>query len=309
MAVTFRDYYETLGVSRDATPEQIQAAFRKQARKHHPDVNKASDSEEKFKQINEAYEVLRDPEKRRRYDELGSNWRAGQEFVPPGSGRQSRAGYDTRTPDDFEGFGGDFSDFFASLFGGSRAPRSRGRDVEGEITISLEEAYRGALRTISLQGDGQEGKAREIEVHIPQGTRNSTTLRLTGQGQAGSEGPGDLFIRVRIAPHPLFHVEGRTLTTDVPVSPWEAALGANIPVPTLDGPIEVRLPAGTSSGKRLRLRGQGWPDRNGQRGDLFARIRIEVPHSLSERERRLFEDLRTVSTFDPRKPPHNEPPS
>ncbi|HZO87822.1 MAG TPA: DnaJ C-terminal domain-containing protein [Chthonomonadaceae bacterium] len=315
MAVTFQDYYDVLGVSRDATQEQIQAAFRKLARKYHPDVNKAPEAEEKFKQINEAYEVLRDPEKRRKYDALGPNWRAGQEFTPPpGYGYE----YRTVSPEEFESAfgGGDFSDFFSSLFGGMgartrarRGPtRVRGEDIEAEITVPLEDVYRGATRTIALrvpERDAQ-GRVRETtknyDVRIPPGTPDGALLRLAGQGAPGMNGgePGDLFIRVHIAPHPNFRVEGRDLVTEVPVTPWEAALGADIPVPTLDGAVQAKLPAGTGSGKRLRLRGQGLPDRSGQRGDLYAAIRIEVPRKLSDRERQLFEELRSASDFNPR---------
>ncbi len=321
MATTFQDYYATLGVARDATPEQIQAAYRKLARKYHPDVNKAPDAEEKFKQINEANEVLRDPEKRRKYDALGANWRAGQDFTPP-PGWGNGAGYEYRTADpqefDFGGAGGgDFSDFFSSMFGGlggaARASRGsgrrRGQDVEGEITVSLEDVYRGVTRTISLtrQERDADGKIREVtqnyDVRIPAGTQDGALLRLAGQGGAGVGGgeTGDLYIRVHIAPHPMFKREGQNLVTEVPVTPWEAALGAEIPVPTLDGTVQAKLPPGTNCGKRMRLRGQGLPDRAGQRGDLLGSIRIEVPPVLSDRERDLFEQLRSVSTFNPRK--------
>lgn len=321
MAATFQDYYKTLGVARDATTEQIQSAYRKLARKHHPDVNKAPDSEEKFKQINEAYEVLKDPEKRRKYDALGTNWRAGQDFTPPpGWGDNVHVDYRAVNPEEF-GFGGfgnnGFSDFFDSLFGGmggaTRAQRGsgrlRGQDVEAEITVPLEDVYRGATRTISLrqQERGADGQVREVvrnyDVRIPPGTPDGALLRLAGQGETGAGGgeAGDLYIRVHIAPHPIFRVEGRNLVVEVPVTPWEAALGAEIPVPTLDGTVQAKLPAGTSSGKRLRLRGQGLPDRSGRRGDLFAAIRIEVPSPLSDQERKLFEELRRVSKFNPRK--------
>lgn len=320
MAVAFQDYYETLGVGRDATPEQVQSAYRKKARKHHPDVNKASDSEEIFKLINEAYEVLRDPEKRRLYNRLGRDWKAGQSYTPPPGGSRPGAGQGraadgrgerTVSPDDYVGYGGEYSDFFESLFGAGAARQRgphRGQDIEGEITIGLDEAYRGATRAITLRqseraGDGSEKEvSHDYEVRIPPGTLDGARLRLAGQGQAGAEGgqAGDLYIRVRIAPHPLFRLDGHDVETDLPVAPWEAALGAEVPVPTLDGPVQTKVPAGTSCGKRLRLRGLGWPDRNGQRGDLYARIRIDVPRTLSDRERTLFEDLRSASTFSPR---------
>ncbi|MCW3098015.1 MAG: hypothetical protein JWL77_3633 [Chthonomonadaceae bacterium] len=321
MATTFQDYYATLGVARDATPEQIQAAYRKLARKFHPDVNKAPDAEEKFKQINEANEVLRDTEKRRRYDTLGANYHAGQDFTPPpgwqGSGRgERRAEYAQEA--DFGGFAdGGFSDFFSSMFGGvggatrtqRGSGRRRGQDVEGEITVSLEDVYHGATRTVTLnrQERDADGRLREVtqnfDVRIPPGAQEGTVLRLAGQGGEGANGgaAGDLYIRIHIAPHPIFRREHTNLVVDLPVTPWEAALGAEVPVPTLDGVVEVKLPAGTNSGKRLRLRGQGLPDQSGKRSDLLAAVRIEVPSPLSDKERELFEQLRRVSTFDPRK--------
>ncbi len=321
MAVTFQDYYQLLEVPRDATPDQIQAAYRKLARKYHPDVNKEPGAEERFKQVSEAYDVLRDPEKRRQYDALGPNWRAGQDFTPPpGWGDNARVEYRTVRPEDF-GFGGlggdDFSDFFGSLFGGDLGggprvrrgtARPRGQDIEGEISVSLEDAYRGMTQKVTLGRPviGSDGQVREeaqtLDIRIPPGTTDGAVVRVAGQGGSGSGGgeAGDLYIRVRVAPHPVFRVEGPDLFVDVPVTPWEAALGAEIPVPTLDGPVRMRLPAGTGPGKRLRLRGQGLPDRSGGRGDLYAAIRIEVPRTLSKRERELFEALRKASTFDPR---------
>ncbi|HLV79183.1 MAG TPA: DnaJ C-terminal domain-containing protein [Chthonomonadaceae bacterium] len=318
MPVQYQDYYETLGVKRDATQQQIQAAFRKLARKYHPDVNKAPDAEEKFKQINEAYEVLRDPEKRQKYDALGPNWRNGQEFTPP-PGYGGGVEYRNVSPDElnFEFGGGNFSDFFSSLFGGQglggrgrRAPlRERGEDIEAEVTLPLEDIYRGATRMLSLRVPERdsEGRVRETtknyEVRIPAGTPDGALLRLAGQGGPGfNDGPpGDLFLRVHIAPHPRFRVSGHDLNVEVPVAPWEAALGAQIPVPTLDGTVQATLPPGTGCGKKLRLRGQGLPDRSGKRGDLYAAVRIDVPRSLTEKERELFEQLKSVSTFNPRK--------
>jgi curved DNA-binding protein len=313
MPTTFQDYYETLGVARGATPEQIQAAFRRQARQLHPDVNKAPDAEDRFKALNEAYEVLRDPEKRSRYDALGANWRAGQDFTPPpGWDGGIHVQYGSVSPDDL-GFGGDdFSDFFASLFGGragaySAGPR-RGSDLEGEITISLEESLRGTTRSLGVtqierDEDGRPRPVtRNIEVRIPAGALDGTTLRLAGQGGEGMNGgpAGDLYVDVRLAPHPVFRADGRDLELEVPVAPWESALGAEIPVRTLDGTVRAKLPAGTGSGKRLRLRGQGLPDRQGKRGDLYARIRVDMPPALSDRERALWEELRQAATFDPR---------
>lgn len=318
MPVTFQDYYDTLGVSRTATQDEIQAAYRKLARKHHPDVSKAAGAEEKFKQVGEAYEVLKDPEKRKKYDALGQNWKTGQEFNPP-PGWQSYGGGQRPGGVEYDfGSGADFSDFFEQIFGGGgfggersrrTAYRARGQDVEAELSIPLEDAYRGATRTISLRRPqvSPDGQVREetqsYEVKIPAGSGDGTVLRLSGQGGAGVGGAeaGDLFVRIRIAPHHTFTLRDRDLTVEVPVAPWEAALGAEIPVPTLDGNMETKLPAGTGCGKKLRLRGQGMPDRKGARADLYASIRIEVPKHLTDKERELWEELRDTSDFDPRR--------
>jgi curved DNA-binding protein len=308
MPVAFQDYYEALGVSRDATADEIRQAYRKLARTYHPDVNKERDAEDRFKQISEAYDVLRDPDKRERYDRFGSNWRAGQD-VSGASGFEDafRAG---------DGFGdarvdfGDsgFSDFFENVFGrrrgagGGRAGfdgfSMRGNDREAVLELALEEAARGGKRWLSL-GDG-----RSLEVDIPRGVRDGQRIRLAGEGGAGAGGgpPGDLFLRVRLKPHPRFRVEGRDLYADLAVSPWEAALGAQVPVPTLEGNAQVKVPSGSSSGRRLRLRGQGLPGSGGaQAGDLYVILTIRVPKKLTKKERELFERLASVSKFDPRK--------
>ena len=316
MAVKFQDYYETLGVDRGASQEQIQTAYRKLARKLHPDVNKSPDAEEKFKRLNEASEVLKDPDKRRRYDSLGENWQAGQEFSPPpgweffgsrpGAGRGFR--FDM-TGGDFEEspFSG-FSDFFEILFGGQPNGRGRagrsgraawpratpGEDQEAEIAISLEEAHRGVRKTLTLEG------GKTLEVNIPAGTTDGHRLRLRGQGGGGGAQAGDLYLRVRLAPHPLFRFDGQDLEVEVPVTPWEAALGSRIEVPLLEGKATLKLAAGARSGQRLRLRSKGLARRGGGPGDLYAVIRIVVPGSLSTRERELFEELSRVSSFKPR---------
>ena len=307
MPVAFRDYYESLGVSRDASPEEIRRAYRALARKHHPDVNKEAGAEDRFKEISEAYEVLRDPDKRARYDQLGANWRAGQDV----SGEPDFSGFEG-----FGGFGGDnvrfdfggadFSEFFSGLFGQrSRTQRSngserfsrRGADQEAVLELSLEEVAAGGKRRISL-ADG-----RDFEVNVPRGVRDGQRIRLAGEGEAGRGGgpPGDMFLRVRIRPHPRFRVDGRDLQTDLPVTPWEAALGATVEVRTLTGSARVRVPAGSSSDRRLRLRGGGLPDPQGRRGDLYAVVKIRVPKTLSDEERALFEQLAAASHFDPRK--------
>ena len=302
MAVGFRDYYETLGVPRDASNEDIRRAYRKLARQYHPDVNKEPGAEDHFKEISEAYEVLRDEEKRERYDRLGADWKAGQDV----SGASGFEGFEG-----FEGFGNgggvqfefgdgaDFSDFFEGMFGrrggrrggGFQGFSTRGGDHEAVLELSLEEAARGGPRKLSLD-DG-----RDFEVDIPAGVRDGQRIRLAGQGGRGmGDGPaGDLHLRVKLKPHPRFKVDGRDLTTDLPVTPWEAALGATVEVPTLNGTAKVKVPPGSSTGRRLRLRGEGLGG-----GDLYARIRIDVPKKLSKKERELFEELAKTSTFNPR---------
>jgi curved DNA-binding protein len=309
MAVAFKDYYEVLGVGRGASEEEIRRAYRKLARKYHPDVNKEAGAEDRFKEISEAYEVLRDPEKRERYDRLGANWRAGED-VSGAAGFEDlfrQGGFGDNVRVEF-GDAGEFSDFFESLFGsrrrrgGGRAAggfqgfSTRGADHEAVLELSLEEAAAGGRRHITM-GDG-----RSYDVNIPQGVRDGQRIRLAGEGGGGSGGgpSGDLFLRVRIKPHPRFRVEGRDLHVALPVSPWEAALGATVPVSTLSGSAQVRVPAGSSTGRRLRLRGQGMPDGRGGHGDLYADLQVMVPSKLSEQERRLFEQLASTSRFDPR---------
>lgn len=318
MPVGYHDYYAALGVPRDASSDDIRRAYRKLAREFHPDVNKDPGAEDRFKELAEAYEVLRDPEKRERYDRLGANWRAGQDV----SGARGFRGFD-QTGFDQAGFGegggfgdggfrvefgegGDFSDFFESLFGGRRpggrraadgfgsVPR-RGRDQEAILELSLEEAAAGGSRHLTLDG-------RSYDVKIPVGVRDGQRIRLAGEGGPGVDGgpPGDLLLRVRLAPHPRFRVEGRDLHVDLPVSPTEAALGALAPVPTLTGSVRVKVPPGSSSGRKLRLRGEGLPGTDGAKGDLFAHVQIMVPKHLSDREREAYEQLAAASQFDAR---------
>lgn len=300
MAVGFRDYYEVLGVPRGAGDEEIRSAYRKLAREYHPDVNSDPGAEDRFKEVSEAYEVLRDPEKREKYERLGANWKAGED-VSGASGFSGGFG-----GGDGQGFGdGDgFSDFFESFFGGRRGGSAgfegfsmRGGDQEATIEVTLEEAARGGKKKISL-ADG-----RDFEVRIPPGVRDGQKIRLAGQGGEGASGgpPGDLYLRVRIKRHPRLRREDDDLVVEVPVAPWEAALGATVPVPTLDGSAKVKVPAGSSSGRRLRLRGEGMPGPGGSKGDLYASVRIVVPKTLEKRERELFEELAAVSRFDPRR--------
>jgi len=348
--VKFKDYYEILGVKRDASEGQIRQAYRKLARKHHPDLNPGDKAaEERFKEINEANEVLSDAEKRKRYDQLGANWRDGAEFTPPpGWGRVNVDFGDLR---DIFGSGGPgaasgatagaaggsaFSDFFEMLFGGSRADaaeprrarsrtRAKGQDAEAEMEIALEDAHRGGRHRITLQavracptcngtgmsngvvcttcrGTGQVISPKTIEVNIPPGARAGSVIKIPKQGQPGAGGAeaGDLFVKLQLKPHPNFTVAGDDLTADVPVTPSEAVLGATIEVPTIDGKAEMKVPAGSQGGQRLRLRGQGLNKRGSGRGDLYLRLKIVVPTQPTEREKQLYEELASASQFKPR---------
>jgi curved DNA-binding protein len=303
MAVGYRDYYELLGVPRDASTEDVRSAYRKLARQYHPDVNKEPGAEDRFKEISEAYEVLRDPEKRERYDRLGSNWRAGQDVSGTSGFDDVQGGFGGGFDGGYADFGDDdFSDLFQGLFGQRTGRRRgggggtfsrRGGDRRGELELTLEEAARGGRRRLTL-GDG-----REVEVEIPPGVRDGQVIRLAGEGGRGTGGGahGDLLLRVRLRPHPRFRVaDGGDLEVDLPVAPWEAALGAQVDVPTLDGNAKVKVPAGSSCGRRLRLRGAGLGG-----GDLYAVVKIVVPKRLSKRERELFEQLADTSKFDPRR--------
>ncbi len=320
MAVKYQDYYETLGVSRTASQGDIQKAYRRLARKYHPDVNRVPAAEEKFKKVAEAYEVLKDPNKRRRYDTLGDNWQAGQGFTPPpgwdfGFGSNSASSQGVRF--DFGDLGGGFSDFFDSLFGAQRGGgggfggsgfpgtgggrgaggRSGNQDVEAEVSISLEDAYRGGRTMLTLQPP--QGSSRRLEVTIPRGVTEGKRLRLRGQGNESIGGRGDLYITIKIPDHSRFRIKGKDLEVDVPVTPWEAALGAEIEVPTVEGRVKVRIPAGIGASQKIRIKGKGLGG-SGDRGDLYAAVRVEVPKRLTARERKLFRELAEVSLFDPR---------
>jgi curved DNA-binding protein len=311
LAVDYRDYYEVLGVPRGAGDEEIRSAYRKLAREYHPDVNKDPGAEDRFKEVSEAYEVLRDPEKREKYDRFGANWKAGQDVsgasgFGDASGFGGSSGFGGFGAGDGQGFGdgAGFSDFFESFFGGRPGGSARGfegfsmrgGDQEATLEVTLEEAAHGGKRKFSL-ADG-----RDFEVRIPPGVRDGQKIRLAGQGGEGSSGgpAGDLYLRVRIKPHPRFRREGDDLVVEIPVAPWEAALGATVPVPTLDGSAKVKVPAGSSSGRRLRLKGEGMPGPGERKGDLYASVRIVVPKKLEKRERELFEELAAASRFDPR---------
>ncbi|SCK06504.1 DnaJ C-terminal domain-containing protein [Streptomyces sp. WMMB 322] len=309
------DYYEVLGVARDAGADEIQQAYRQLARNYHPDVNTEPAAEERFKELNEAYSVLSDPRTRRRYDRYGPEFRqipedydervgagAGRAGGPRGRGPRVRVSEDLGEGfGPFQDVGVDLDDLFGSMFGAGGAPGPvRGADQEAEMPLSVEEAYRGGRRSITLSG--MQG-ARTYEVDIPRGVVDGRRIRLAGEGGRGSQGApaGDLFLRVRITPHPRFRLDGRDIHVQVPVTPWEAALGATVPVPTPDRPAKVSVPGGSSSGRRLRLRGEGMPDPGGSPGDLYAELRVMVPSAPSGRERELFEELAATSDFDPRR--------
>jgi len=314
MAPRYRDYYKILGVARTATADKIHDAFRHLARKYHPDVNPGNKkAEERFKAISEAQEVLGDPTKRRRYDALGDHWKAGQEFSPP-SGEEAAA----------RPARGKFSEFFHSLFGGGieglfggstdfaesagQAPR-RGTDIETEVTITLEQAFRGSSMAVALRipepgaGGAARSTTRKYDIKIPPGIHDGARIRLAGQGRPSSEKrtpPGDLYVRVHIAAHPSFRPRGSDIESVLAISAWEAALGAKVSVPTLEGPVEMTLPAGSQSDQRLRLRGRGMPLPDGGRGDQYVVLKIVVPKQLSDCERELFEQLARDSSFNPR---------
>ena len=334
MAVKYKDYYEVLGVDRNADEKAIRQAFRKLARKHHPDVNPGDKSaEEQFKDINEAYEVLSDPEKRRRYDQLGSNWQGGADFTPPPGSPNGNVNFGDYG--DFfrsDGGSGDFSDFFESMFGragGTRAGRGfrmGGRDVELELDLTLQEAHAGGTRTIRFQanetcpecegtgskdgktcptckGTGLVTRPRTLEVSIPPGVRDGSVIRLAGQGEPGLNGQpaGDLLLHIRVEPDPIFHLAGQDdIEIELPVAPWEAALGKKVTVPTLDGSVEMTIPAGAQNGQRLRLRGKGLKKRGGGRGDEYVRLQVVMPPRLTAKEKELFAKLAAESNFNPR---------
>jgi curved DNA-binding protein len=308
VAVKFRDYYEVLGVPRTASADDIKRAYRQLARKHHPDLAPASErarAAEKFKELNEANEVLSDPDKRTRYDALGANYKGGMDYTPPPGSGGPRAG--AASPGAGGGVewedAGDFSDFFASIFGrengraGGRAARSArgnvrvtipGNDVEAELVVGLDDLLRGGKRRLTLEG------GRTIEVDIPRGVRPGTVLRLAGQGEPGLNGgpAGDLFLHVRLVPHPRYRVVGDDLEMDVAIWPWQAVLGADVRVETPDGPVTLKIPSGTQTGRRLRLRGRGLPRADGTRGDLHGVVKIVVPARPSPAERAAYEALK-----------------
>ncbi|HTW39090.1 MAG TPA: DnaJ C-terminal domain-containing protein [Steroidobacteraceae bacterium] len=316
----YRDYYQALGVARNATAEEVKKAYRKLARKYHPDVSKEPNAEEKFKQVQEAYEVLKDPEKRAAYDQLGSEWKQGQQFRPPpdwGSGFEFRGGAAGEPPGgfqyEFDGGGQGFSDFFSSLFGaGAGSPFGRsarprgGRDHHARLDIDLEEAYRGGTRVLELKrpqvtADGRvELTTHTVRVSVPAGVGDGQLIRLAGQGEpsAGGGTAGDLYLEVHVRPHALYHLAGRDVSLTLPVAPWEAALGATVTAPTLGGPVELRIPAGSQTDGKLRLRGRGLPGE--PPGDQYVVLKVLLPAADSPAARALYEQMRRELAFDPR---------
>ena len=310
----FKDYYEILGVPKDAPAAEIQKAYRKLARKLHPDINKASDADLRFKGINEAYEVLKDPEKRSKYDRYGSAWKQAQQTGGPPPGFENIR-FDFGEGSGFGSSG--FSSFFEGLFGGAggspfggapprggrrRRPRE-GQDMESILRLTLSQAAKGGKHQVTVS-DPLTGSLRNLSVTIPQGILPGKKIRLADQGGEGFGGAprGDLFLKVELIPDANFQLEDRDLHTSLPLTPWEAVLGCTASVPTLDGPVTVRIPSGSSSGRRIRLRGRGFPARSGT-GDLYAELKIVVPTEMTPRERELFEELAKVSKFQPREEP------
>ncbi len=287
----FKDYYQILGLRPEADEKEIKAAYRKLARKYHPDVNSDADAEGKFKEVAEAYKVLKDPEKRAEYDQLRQFRDAGGGFQPP-PGWQSPGGASRSS-----GPQADFSDFFESLFGGGFARRGGprpGRDLEMELPLFLEDTVADTRKPVTVHG-------RTLNVNIPAGTGDNERIRLKGQGEPGSDGApaGDLYLRVRLVPHPVFDVDGHDLIVTVPVAPWEAALGTRLEVPTLSGRINLTVPAGSQTGRRLRVKGKGLAGKK-TRGDLYAVLKIVMPERISESDRELWRALAEQSDFDPR---------
>ncbi|MGB5300505.1 MAG: DnaJ C-terminal domain-containing protein [Thiogranum sp.] len=309
----FKDYYKIMGVKRDATQDEIKRSYRKLARKYHPDVSKHTNAEARFKEVGEAYEVLKDPEKRAAYDQLGANWKAGQDFRPPpdwDAGFEFSGGGYTRADS------AAYSDFFESLFGqgfGS-APRAgvgggfraRGEDHHAKVLIDLEDAYHGAARTITLHSPALDAgghvitREHSLNVKIPKGIRQGQKIRLSGQGAPGFGGgeAGDLYLEIEFKPHALYRVEGRDLYLDLPVAPWEAALGATIKTPTPTGPVDLKIPAGSSSERKLRLKGRGIP--GNPPGDIYVVAQITLPSADSDQARDLYRKMEQELAFNPR---------
>jgi curved DNA-binding protein len=307
----FKDYYQIMGVQRNATQDEIKRAYRKLARKYHPDVSQEADAETRFKEVGEAYEVLKDPEKRAAYDQLGADWKAGQDFRPPPEWNQG-----------FEFHGGgftgadaaQFSDFFESLFGRGFTPgghgradfHARGEDAYARVLVDIDDAYHGATRTLTLKttelgADGRPRlKERMLNVRIPKGVRQGQHIRLAGQGDPGiGQGkPGDLYLEIEFRPHPLYHAEGRDVFVDLPVAPWEVALGATVNAPTPTGKVELKVPPGSAAGRKLRLKGRGIPGKPA--GDLYVVLKVVLPPADSDAAKQAYRAMQQTLKFNPR---------
>jgi len=310
----FKDYYEIMGVKRDATQDEIKRAYRKLARKYHPDVSKEADAEQRFKELGEAYEVLKDPEKRAAYDQLGANWKAGQEFRPPPGWDQ---GFEFHGGGFTDADAAQFSEFFESLFGrGGFAQRrpthreyayhARGDDMHAKVLIDLEDAYHGLTRSLTLKTTELDSesrpqvKERTLNVRIPKGVRQGQHIRLAHQGAPGiGKGEaGDLYLEIEFNPHPFYRVEGKDVFLDLPVAPWEAALGAKVKVPTPTGVVDLKIPAGSATGRKLRLRGRGIPGK--PPGDFYVVLQIQAPPADSEAAIAAYRELEKAVSFNPR---------
>ena len=309
----FQDYYEIMGVKRDATQDEIKRAYRKLARKYHPDVSKEADAEQRFKSVGEAYEVLKDPEKRAAYDKFGENWKAGQDFNPP---PDWDAGFEFSGGGYTGGDASDYSDFFESLFGqgfaqgrggaGRQGYRVRGQDHHAKVLIDLEDAYKGATRAITLQSPELDksghvvNRTRTLNVKIPKGVKQGQRIRLSGQGSEGmGQGPaGDLYLEIEFNPHSIYKVEGHDVYLDLPLTPWEAALGAKVKVPTPDGPVDLKIAAGTPNGRKLRLKGRGIPAKTP--GDLYVVPVITLPPADTDKAKELYKKMQQELPYNPR---------
>ena len=312
----YKDYYAVLGVARTPTPDDIKTAYRRLARKFHPDVSKEANAEEKFKNLQEAYDVLKDPEKRKAYDELGSNWKAGQDFRPPPGWQQQRQSQGFSAEDAAQ-----FSDFFSELFGGGRARgrrshfegedfggfQQRGSDQHAKVLVTLEEAFKGGSRTLQLHvptvdAQGQvSSTVKTLKVTIPAGATQGQQLRLAGQGAPGLGGApaGDLYLEIDIQPHTFFTLQGKDVYLTLPVTPWEAALGAEIKVPTLGGSVGLKLAPASQSGQKLRLRGRGMPGKP-DTGDQYAILQIMAPTPHNDEQRSLYQKMAETMPYNPR---------
>lgn len=287
----YKDYYKVLGLTKEATQDDIKRVYRKLARKYHPDISKEANAEEQFKEVGEAYEVLKDPEKRAAYDQLGEDLKAQRDFRPPPNGAAGT------------GQSAEFDDFLANLFGQrgrsstGRTQAMQGEDSHFKVSIDLEETYQGATRSLNLRAFQQE---RTLNVKIPKGVKQGQHIRLQGQGSPGINGgaAGDLYLEIAFNPHPLYRVEELDVYLELPIAPWEAALGGSVPVPTPDGAVDMKIPAGSSSGRKLRLKGRGIPAHSP--GDFYVTLKVVMPTTFSDKAKALYADLALEQPFNPR---------